>query len=82
MDKNDQSRKWERQEGKAGPVESTLQTVAHPLQILLTLPEVARVLSLSRARVYRLLANDRNPDGIPVVRIGRSVRVSVTDLQP
>lgn len=70
----------EKQEGKAESVESTLQTVAQPLQLLLTIPEVARALSMSRAKVYTLLG-DKSSGGIPVVRIGRSVRVSITDLR-
>ncbi len=39
-------------------------------QQLLRVPEVARILSLSRSQVYKLIEQ-----GLPVVRIGRSVRV-------
>ncbi len=79
MGKNDQSmRTPERQEGKAEPMEPTLQTVTQPLRLLLTIPEVACALSMRRTKAYTLL---NSSGGIPVVRIGRSVRVSVTDLQ-
>lgn len=48
--------------------------------LLLTIPEVARLLRLSEAKVYTLLA-DRCPGGIPVKRFGRAVRVSLSDLR-
>ena len=49
-------------------------------RLLLTIPEVAKSLKLSRAKVYSLLAG-RSPNGIPVIRLGRSVRVSATALK-
>ena len=51
---------------------------AEPL--LLTVGEVARLLRLSTSMVYTLLG-DRCPGGIPVMRIGRSVRISLDDLR-
>lgn len=48
--------------------------------ILLTIGEVSRLLRLSSSTVYTLLG-DRYPGGIPVKRIGRSVRVSLDDLR-
>jgi excisionase family DNA binding protein len=48
--------------------------------LLLTIPEVARLLRLSESKVYTMLA-DRCPDGIPIKRFGRSVRVSPSDLR-
>jgi len=48
--------------------------------LLLTIPEVARLLRLSESKVYTMLA-DLCPDGIPVKRFGRAVRVSPSDLR-
>jgi excisionase family DNA binding protein len=45
--------------------------------LLLTIPEAAVSLRLSRAKVYRLI----DVEGLPVVRFGRAVRVSVIALQ-
>ncbi len=45
--------------------------------LLLTIPQVATKLGLSRAMVYVLI----NREGLPVVRLGRAVRVSTTSLQ-
>ncbi len=45
--------------------------------LLLSVPEVARTLGLGRTKVYELIATE----GLPVVRFGRAVRVSVTSLQ-
>lgn len=47
-------------------------------QLLLTIPQVARSLGVSRAMVYVLIAKK---DGIPVVRLGRAVRVSMASLR-
>ncbi len=49
-------------------------------RLLLTIPEVAKSLKLSRAKVYSLLAS-RSPNGIPIIRLGRSVRVSTVALK-
>ncbi len=46
--------------------------------LLLTIPEAAQRLSISRAMLYALLAQKKGP---PVVRIGRSVRISVASLE-
>ncbi len=45
--------------------------------ILLSIPEVARSLRLSRAKVYQLIALE----DLPVVRFGRSVRVCRASLE-
>lgn len=45
--------------------------------LLLTIPQVATKLGLSRAMVYILI----NREGLPFVRLGRAVRVSTTSLQ-
>ena len=49
-------------------------------QLLLTVPEVARLLRLSPAKIYTML-EDRCPGGIPIKRFGKSVRVSLSDLR-
>jgi excisionase family DNA binding protein len=46
--------------------------------LLLTIPEAAQRLSISRALLYALLARKKGP---PVVRIGRAVRISVASLE-
>jgi len=46
--------------------------------LLLTIPQAAKCLGLSRAKVYSLLAQGGGP---PVVRFGRSVRISVASLK-
>jgi len=51
------------------------EVVLQPL--LLSIPEVAESLRLSRAKVYRLIYYE----GLPVVHFGRSARVSVVALQ-
>jgi excisionase family DNA binding protein len=45
--------------------------------LLLSIPETAAVLRLSRAKVYQLI----DCEGLPVVRFGRAVRVSVNALE-
>ena len=46
--------------------------------LLLNIPEVVAVsLRLSRAKVYRLI----DVEGLPVIRFGRAVRVSVAALE-
>ena len=45
--------------------------------LLLNINEVAQVLRLSRTKVYELIA----VAGLPTVRFGKSVRVSVVALQ-
>jgi excisionase family DNA binding protein len=51
------------------------QVMVQPL--LLRIPEVAESLRLSRAEVYKLIS----VEGLPVVRFGRAVRVSVIALE-
>ncbi len=60
------------QKGEVGYSEGLL---VQPL--LLRIPEVAVSLRLSRAEVYKLISIE----GLPVVRFGRAVRVSVISLQ-
>jgi len=45
--------------------------------LLLDIPQVMKLLGLSRSKVYKLI----RLEGLPVVRFGRSVRVSPTSLQ-
>lgn len=45
--------------------------------LLLNIPEVCKSLRLSRAKVYQLI----DLEGLPVVRFGWAVRVSVISLQ-
>ena len=49
-----------------------------PQPLLLTIPQVAKSLGISRAMVYLLLAKKEGP---PVIRLGRSVRVSAASLR-
>ena len=51
------------------------EVIRQPL--LLTIPETAVSLRLSRAKVYRLI----DFEGLPVVRFGRAVRVSAKALE-
>jgi excisionase family DNA binding protein len=51
------------------------ETAIQPL--LLSIPEVAKSLGLSRSMVYKLI----DVEGLPVVRFGRAVRVRVIALQ-
>jgi excisionase family DNA binding protein len=65
------------------PVESKKHSmqpehIVSPQQFLLTIPQVAQSLGVSRAMVYSLLAKGKGP---PVVHLGRSVRVSVASLR-
>ncbi len=60
---------------KAETREDNTRTVASPL--LLSIPDVAASLGLGRSKVYELIAKE----GLPVVRFGRSVRVSAASLQ-
>lgn len=55
-------------------VQSEVDVVLHPL---LCIPDVARILHLSRPKVYDLI----NCEGLPVMRFGRAVRVSPGALQ-
>ena len=51
------------------------EAVVQPL--LLSIPQVCKSLSLGRTKVYELI----DFEGLPVVRFGRAVRVSVIALQ-
>ena len=48
-----------------------------PHSLLLTIPETCKSLRLSRAMIYKLI----DVEGLPVVRFGRAVRVSVKALE-
>lgn len=45
--------------------------------LLLTIPQVMRLLSLGRTKVYELIEKEH----LPVIRFGRAVRVSSAALQ-
>ncbi len=44
---------------------------------ILTIPEVARYLKISKSKIYRLLSKNE----IPHIKIGRNVRIRQTDLR-
>jgi len=48
-------------------------------RLTLTLPELAEALHVDRRTVYRLIATGELP--VPVIRVGRSPRVRVADLE-
>ncbi len=50
----------------------TTRSTSEQDRALLTVPEVASYLSISRSKLYGLLGV---PGGIPVIKIGRAVRV-------
>jgi excisionase family DNA binding protein len=60
---------------KAETMEDFKTTLAQPL--LLSIPDVATSLGLGRSKVYELIAQE----GLPIIRFGRSVRVSAASLQ-
>ncbi len=62
------------QEGGQAMNKEDVQTTQ---MMLLNIPQVAKSLGLSRAKVYMLIANE----GLPVVRFGRAVRVSPASLK-
>ncbi len=47
------------------------------LEPLLTIPVVAKMLAVSRPMVYTLI----DTEGLPIIRFGRSVRISPISLQ-
>ena len=49
----------------------------HPLLPLLTIPAVAKMLCVSRPTVYALI----DTEGLPIIKFGRSVRISPLSLQ-
>ena len=48
-----------------------------PSQPLLTIPAVAKLLCVSRPTVYTLI----DTEGLPIIKFGRSVRISPVSLQ-
>jgi excisionase family DNA binding protein len=48
-----------------------------PLQPLLSIADVCRMLSLSRPKLHDLIAHE----GLPTIKFGRAVRISPTSLQ-
>ena len=67
-----------KKEEKPGSGEAPRQAAVQPF--LITVPETARLLRLSEAKVYTML-EDRHPGGIPIKRFGRSLRISLSDLR-
>jgi excisionase family DNA binding protein len=61
-----------RQEGKVSHVDGLVVQ-----SLLLSIPEVAKLLRLSHTKVYELIA----VEGLPVLRFGRAVRVSRASLE-
>ncbi len=57
------------------PANASVPLVAPPQ--LLSIPEVARTLSIGRTKVYSLIKTE----GLPAVQVGSTLRVSVGDLQ-
>lgn len=53
------------------------QQEAPTQRLLLRIPEVAKALGLGRTKIYELIAAGE----LPVIRVGRAVRVSVTAVQ-
>jgi excisionase family DNA binding protein len=53
------------------------QTEAPTQRLLLRIPEAAKALGLGRTKLYELITTGE----LPVIRVGRAVRVSVTALQ-
>jgi excisionase family DNA binding protein len=53
------------------------ETTQDTQQLLVTVSQVAKMLSLSRTMIYKLI----DVEGLPVVRFGRAVRVSPKSLQ-
>ncbi len=45
--------------------------------LLLNIPQVMQMLGLSRSKVHKLIKRE----GLPVMRFGRAVRISLSDLQ-
>ncbi len=52
-------------------------TTEAPQPLLLNISQVAKMLGLGRTKVYELIATE----GLPVIRFGRAVRISVASLQ-
>jgi putative molybdopterin biosynthesis protein len=48
-----------------------------PQRLLLRIPEVAKALGLGRSTIYEMIAKGE----LPVIRVGRAIRVSVTTVQ-
>jgi len=69
------ARKKIRDQGKDITMEKQNELTHQPL--LLTVPQVAKKLGLSRTMVYILI----NREGLPVLRFGRAVRISAPSLQ-
>ncbi len=53
------------------------QQEAPPQRLLLRIPEVAKALGLGRTKIYELI----DAGELPVIRVGRAVRVSVSAVQ-
>lgn len=55
---------------------NSVETVVHE-PLLLTIPQVMKLLGLGRTTIYQLI----DKEGFPVMRFGRAVRVSYASLQ-
>lgn len=53
------------------------ETIQDTQPLLVTVSQVAKMLSLSRTMIYKLI----DMEGLPTVRFGRAVRVSPRSLQ-
>ncbi|MBS0197699.1 MAG: helix-turn-helix domain-containing protein [Planctomycetes bacterium] len=60
------------------PPEAKPATKATPDRLLVSIPEAAKYLSVSKRTVWRLASRGGE---FPIVRIGRAVRVSMADLE-
>src|SRR5690348_397620 len=60
----------------AGELSHTPEERTLPQTLLLTVPQVASNLGVCRAHVYKLIK-----DGLPVIHLGRSLRIHIDSLQ-
>jgi excisionase family DNA binding protein len=58
------------------PLSQASDMTLGPLQPLLTIPAVAKLLCVSRPTVYTLI----DTEGLPIIKFGRSVRISPVSL--
>jgi excisionase family DNA binding protein len=78
------SDRLEREEDQVEPTEATTGSESDGVELpphrqvwLVTLPAAARLLGVSRSKLYELVAAGE----LPTVRIGRSRRIAVADLE-
>lgn len=63
--------------GHRGEVPVALKQDSSPAKLLLTVTEACQILAISRSKFYELL----NSGGIPSMRIGRSRRIRIKDIE-